>query len=110
MIDLHGRYDRVICLGCQAVSLRTDLAARLDELNPGFAESVGAVADIEIAPDADAVIETTAQFVVAACERCGGVLRRELVYLAENVPSERVARAYALVDAARALLVAGSLP
>ena len=110
MIDLHGRYDRVICLGCQAVSLRTDLAARLDELNPGFAECVGAVADIEIAPDADAVIETTAQFVVAACERCGGVLRRELVYLAENVPSERVARAYALVDAARALLVAGSLP
>ena len=108
VIDLHGRYDRVICLGCQAVSSRTDLAARLDELNPGFAESVGAVADIEIAPDADAVIETTAHFVIAACERCGGVLKPEIVYFGENVPPERVARAYALVDAAGALLVAGS--
>ena len=108
VIDLHGRYDRVICLTCQAVISRAELAGRLDALNPGFVESVGDVADIEIAPDADAVIEATAHFVVAACERCGGVLKPEIVYFGENVPRERVERAYAMVDGAEALLVAGS--
>ena len=108
VIDLHGRYDRVICLGCRTVVPRAELATRLDALNPGFAESVGAVADVEIAPDADAVIESTSHFVVAACDRCGGMLKPDIVYFGENVPRERVDRAYAMVDAAEALLVAGS--
>jgi NAD-dependent SIR2 family protein deacetylase len=108
VIDLHGRYDRVVCLDCGTVISRASLARRLDELNPGFVESVGAVADIEIAPDADAVIETTSHFVMAACEVCGGVLKPEIVYFGENVPKERVQRAYAMVDDAGALLVAGS--
>jgi NAD-dependent SIR2 family protein deacetylase len=108
VIDLHGRYDRVVCLDCGTVISRTVLARRLDALNPGFVESVGAVADIEIAPDADAVIETTSHFVVAPCEVCGGVLKPDIVYFGENVPKERVQRAYAMVDDAGALLVAGS--
>ena len=108
VIDLHGRYDRVVCLGCRAVVARSALAGRLEGLNPGFVESVGSVADIEIAPDADAVIETTSHFVVAPCERCGGLLKPDIVYFGENVPKERVERAYAMVDDADALLVAGS--
>jgi NAD-dependent SIR2 family protein deacetylase len=108
VIDLHGRYDRVVCLDCGTVISRAALAQRLDALNPGFVESVGSVADIEIAPDADAVIETTSHFVVAPCEVCGGVLKPDIVYFGENVPKERVQRAYAMVDDAGALLVAGS--
>jgi NAD-dependent SIR2 family protein deacetylase len=108
VIDLHGRYDRVICLSCGRVISRAHLAERLDALNPGFLESVGDVADIEIAPDADAVIESTAHFRPAPCEFCGGVLKPEIVYFGENVPRERVERAFALVDSAGALLVAGS--
>ncbi|GAA2720578.1 NAD-dependent protein deacetylase [Cellulomonas aerilata] len=108
VIDLHGRYDRVVCLSCGTVVPRAALARRLDALNPGFVESVGAVADIEIAPDADAVIETTAHFVIADCEACGGILKPDIVYFGENVPKERVQRAYAMVDDAGALLVVGS--
>ncbi|WP_369375724.1 Sir2 family NAD-dependent protein deacetylase [Promicromonospora sp. Populi] len=108
VIDLHGRYDRVICLSCGRVISRAHLAERLDALNPGFLESVGDVADIEIAPDADAVIESTAHFQPAPCEFCGGMLKPEIVYFGENVPRERVQRAFALVDGAGALLVAGS--
>jgi NAD-dependent SIR2 family protein deacetylase len=108
VIDLHGRYDRVVCLSCGTVVSRAALARRLDALNPGFVESVGAVADIEIAPDADAVIETTSHFVMADCDVCGGVLKPDIVYFGENVPKERVQRAYAMVDDAGALLVAGS--
>ena len=117
VIDLHGRYDRVICLRCGRVVPRAALAERLEALNPGFAERVGVVGDVEIAPDADAVVEQTADFRVQACWQpdpdggpgeCGGVLKPEIVYFGENVPPERVARAFALVDAADALLVAGS--
>lgn len=117
VIDLHGRYDRVICLRCRRVVSREQLAVRLEELNPGFVESIGSVEDVEIAPDADAVIERTQHFVVADCWQpdpdggpgpCGGMLKPEIVYFGETVPAPRVAEAYALVDEAEALLVAGS--
>lgn len=117
VIDLHGRYDRVVCLRCHRVVTRTALAERLEALNPGFAESVGAVGDVEIAPDADAVIEQTSHFVVAGCWQpdpdggdgpCGGMLKPDIVYFGETVPIERVTAAYAMVDEADALLVAGS--
>ncbi|GIG35854.1 NAD-dependent protein deacetylase [Cellulomonas pakistanensis] len=117
VIDLHGRYDRVICLRCHRTVTRAALAERLEAANPGFAESVGAVGDVEIAPDADAVIEQTSHFRVVDCwlpdpdggdGPCGGMLKPDIVYFGETVPAPRVAEAYALVDEADALLVAGS--
>ncbi|NED94159.1 NAD-dependent protein deacetylase [Phytoactinopolyspora alkaliphila] len=105
VIDLHGRYDRVICLTCRRVTSRSRLAQRLTALNPDFDVEVS---DAEIAPDADAVIAATAHFRVADCEWCGGVLKPDIVYFGENVPKPRVAEAYAMVDEAGALLVAGS--
>lgn len=105
VIDLHGRYDRVVCLSCHHVISRTELAQRLEDLNPRFADEV---ADVEIAPDADAVVERTSHFVVADCAVCGGMLKPDIVYFGETVPRERVERAYAMVDDGDALLVAGS--
>lgn len=105
IIDLHGRYDRVVCLSCHHVISRTELAQRLEDLNPHFADEV---ADVEIAPDADAVVERTSHFVVADCAVCGGMLKPDIVYFGETVPRERVERAYAMVDDGDALLVAGS--
>ena len=105
VIDLHGTYATVVCLGCGARGTRDELAVRLTALNPGFTEAVG---DIEVAPDADAVLATTVGFRVADCESCGGLLKPDIVYFGENVPRARVDEAYALVDATDALLVAGS--
>ena len=117
VIDLHGRYDEVRCLRCGALYTRDQVGDRLDELNPGFVERVGLVGDVEIAPDADAVIEQTADFVVTGCwaadpdggpRPCGGMLKPDIVYFGETVPPSRVQAAFALVDEADALLVAGS--
>lgn len=108
VVDLHGSFNRVICLGCGDVTPRASLDARLTALNPGFRESHGPVDDIEIAPDADAVIEATAGFVVAPCTRCGGILKPDIIFFGEQVPRSRVERAFALVDDADVLLVAGS--
>ncbi|WP_306366738.1 NAD-dependent protein deacetylase [Nocardiopsis sp. CC223A] len=105
VIDLHGRYDRVVCLGCAAVVPRDRLAERLTALNPGF---TGGVDDVEIAPDADAALSATEDFRVADCADCGGMLKPDIVYFGENVPPARVRRGYRLVEEAAALLVVGS--
>lgn len=105
VIDLHGRYDRIICLNCRRTISREHLADRLTALNPGFVDEVG---DVEIAPDADAVVSATEHFRVADCEYCGGMLKPDIVYFGENVPKDRVEASYRMVDDADALLVAGS--
>ncbi|TCK21197.1 NAD-dependent SIR2 family protein deacetylase [Pseudonocardia endophytica] len=110
VVDLHGRIDEVICLGCRRVGGRDDLQRRLTELNPGFTESVSA--EIESAPDGDAALEATDGFRIAACRACGGVLKPHVVFFGENVPRDRVAHCYAMVEELEpdtgALLVVGS--
>lgn len=106
VVHLHGRYDLVRCTSCGAMSTRADLDARLTALNPGW--ETATVADAEIAPDADAVLASTEGFVVADCDLCGGILRTDVVFFGDNVPAEKVAAGRAIVEAADALLVAGS--
>lgn len=105
VIDLHGRTDVVICLSCRTRISRAHMQVRLEVLNPDFTVDVE---DVEIAPDADAVLEASADFVIPPCEVCGGMLKPDVVYFGETVPRERVTRSYAMVDEADALLVAGT--
>ncbi|MEV8148918.1 Sir2 family NAD-dependent protein deacetylase [Arthrobacter sp. NPDC080073] len=111
VVDLHGRYDRVICLNGGHVFTRRLVASILEEINPGFLEAAQALGVVEMAPDADASVEDPElirSFVVAVCPVCGGTLKPDFVYFGENVPRDRVQRAYSMVDDAAALLVAGS--
>jgi NAD-dependent SIR2 family protein deacetylase len=106
VIDLHGTFDRVVCLQCASVFSRARIAEILEDLNPGYLERESDAGDV--APDADADVDDTGDFVMAPCPVCGGMLKPDFVYFGENVPKGRVADAYAMVDAAGALLVAGS--
>lgn len=106
VIDLHGRIGEVVCLDCRDITPRTRLQERLAALNPAYAGAD--TSTVQIAPDGDAVVDDCADFVLAACERCGGPLKPHVVFFGENVPKPRVARAIAEVDAAEALLVVGS--
>ena len=47
-------------------------------------------------------------FVAPHCERCGGLLKPDVVFFGENVPGERYEAARAALAEADALLVAGS--
>ncbi len=107
VVNLHGTYAEVICLDCGHTMARSRLAMQLEALNPGFAERAHSDG-LAVAPDADAVVAETSSFVVAACPSCGGMLKPNIVYFGENVPKDRVACAYSLIDCADALLVAGS--
>jgi NAD-dependent SIR2 family protein deacetylase len=108
VINLHGTYAEVVCLDCGHTMSRAALADLLEAANPGFLERAEAVGGIAVAPDADAVIGDTSTFRIVDCPVCGGMLKPDIVYFGESVPKERVERAFALVDAADALLVAGS--
>ena len=111
VVDLHGRFDQVVCLECRRTYSRQLLAGMLEELNPGFLEHASASGLVEMAPDADSTVEDQTlivSFVVAVCPACGGTLKPDFVYFGENVPKDRVARSYAMVDDSDALLVAGS--
>jgi NAD-dependent SIR2 family protein deacetylase len=103
LVELHGRVDRVVCLDCGDRTSRARLQRRLEALNPGWSQQ-----DVAIAPDGDAVLEATDQFVVASCERCGGRLKPDVVFFGENVPKSTVERCYGLTDEAEALVVLGS--
>jgi NAD-dependent SIR2 family protein deacetylase len=106
---LHGRIADVVCLGCRSRSRRSALARRLAELNPGWAERH---ADAASRPDGDVDLDDTADFRVPGCERCGGVLKPDVVFFGENVPRRRVDRCYAAVERLAevdgAMLVVGS--
>ncbi len=105
MVALHGRISEVVCLSCGGSMHRNAMQRLLGEVNPGWLEEhTTAVAR----PDGDVELEETELFVVPACAGCGGRLKPHVVFFGENVPRPRVDRCYAAVDAADALLVAGS--
>ena len=111
VVDLHGRFDQVLCTHCGTNYSRAFLAIILNELNPGFLEAVEAAGGVSAAPDADADLASEnliAQFNIAKCSLCGGLLKPDFVFFGENVPKDRVVRAFSMVDAAEALVVAGS--
>lgn len=104
VIPLHGSIADVICLVCGRRSPRAELQAELDELNPGWRERH---AHTELRPDGDADLEDTSDFVVPACQ-CGGIVKPDVVFFGEQVPRDRVAAGYQVVQQSPALLVAGS--
>jgi NAD-dependent SIR2 family protein deacetylase len=108
VINLHGTYAQVICLSCGESMTRAALADELEALNPGFTEHVGALGGLAVAPDADAAVADTASFRYLDCVSCGGMLKPDIVYFGESVPKDVVEQAISLIDAADALLVAGS--
>ncbi|MCQ9165287.1 NAD-dependent protein deacetylase [Arthrobacter sp. STN4] len=111
VVDLHGRFDKVACQQCGEVYSREFIAVVLAELNPGFLEAVAAAGGAAAGPDADADLDQEQLidgFRVARCPLCGGMLKPDFVFFGENVPRDRVVRAFAMVDSAASLLVAGS--
>lgn len=104
VIDLHGRLDEVVCLGCGSRTSREHVQTMMAALNPDW------TACAATAPDGDADIDARAidRFAPPRCERCGDLLKPDVVFFGENVPSARVDAARRTLTRADALLVAGS--
>jgi len=105
VVELHGSLHRVVCLNCGDQTRRTALERRLVAANRSWHAGVG-----QHRPDGDVELDESdiERFCLVDCAVCGGVLKPDVVFFGETVPAERVARCFALVEAASALLVLGS--
>ena len=105
VVDLHGRYDQVVCLDCHAGFTRAFVQQQLQDANPAMA---GVAA--RPLPDGDAQLEpeALAEFHIPWCVHCGGMLKPDVVFFGDGVPAARTADALASMEAADALLVIGS--
>lgn len=104
VVDLHGRLDVVVCLGCRHRTSRAALQEEMAAANPSWR------AEAPSAPDGDAQIDGAAveAFTPPRCRRCAGLLKPDVVFFGENVPRDRYEHACDGLARADALLVAGS--
>ena len=105
VIDLHGRLDEVVCLGCGAISRRSHMQTRLLAEN-----AMSAPVPAALAPDGDAEVEEqlTQTLRIPACEACGGVLKPHVVFFGGAVAKPIVAQINQQLGLVDALLVVGS--
>ncbi|GAB2832654.1 NAD-dependent protein deacetylase [Comamonas piscis] len=105
VVDLHGRLDLVVCMGCQHRMARADFQHQLLAANPGWQHL-----SAQAAPDGDADLAGIdfSEFQVPACPVCGGILKPDVVFYGENVPPARRQQAMDHLAASGALLVVGS--
>jgi NAD-dependent SIR2 family protein deacetylase len=104
VVELHGSMDRVVCLVCGQGFGRDSVAERLEAANPMITNPDA----VTIAPDGDAEVADIDHFAIPDCTVCGGMLKPNVVFFGELVPTTKFAQARALVHTADALLVAGS--
>lgn len=107
VLDLHGRIDKATCLDCGFSLARAGLQEMLTRLNP-TAVGIEPAGHAELRPDGDADVEVPDGFEIPSCPRCGGVWKPDVVFFGESVPPDRVDRAFSWLEAADALVVAGS--
>ena len=105
VVELHGDLATVVCLDCGDRTARDVLDTRLREANRHWQARV-----LGVHPDGDVDLaeDELDGFHTVDCLVCGGVLKPHVVFFGETVPADRVARCFALVEDAGALLVLGS--
>jgi NAD-dependent SIR2 family protein deacetylase len=106
VVELHGALAEVRCLGCRALHPRDEIQRRLAEANDAWLRDRAVMP----APDGDAEVsgDALAQFRVVDCAACGGVLQPNVVFFGDSVARPVVDAAFALLEGAEALLVAGT--
>jgi NAD-dependent SIR2 family protein deacetylase len=102
--ELHGRLDKVVCMSCRGLLDRSKMDLLIEEINPGIQKNVS----VEFTPDGDAEVEASVSFLVPQCPTCTGILKPDVVFFGESVPSERVVSTMEQLERSDALLVAGS--
>jgi NAD-dependent SIR2 family protein deacetylase len=105
IVELHGNLDNVVCLQCHDAIGREEHDARLSAANPHWhatGDTVNPDGDVDLS---QALVDG---FMIVDCDRCGGVLKPDVVFFGECVPRWRVDASYEIVAASKLLLVLGS--
>ena len=102
--ELHGRLDKVVCMSCRGLLDRSKMDVLIEQLNPGIQKD----GSVEFTPDGDAEVEASVNFQIPQCPSCLGILKPDVVFFGESVPTERVVSTMEQLERSDALLVAGS--
>lgn len=105
LTELHGSAHRVHCLSCDNRLPRTQLQEIIKRENPMWHSE-----SIEMAPDGDVQLteEQIKGFKVPSCDKCGGILKPEIIFFGDNVPRPTVDFVFGKVKECDRLLVLGS--
>ncbi len=105
LTELHGTVFSVICLDCHYMYPRPEIQEQI------FRENSGWVAQPQgFAPDADVFVdeELVKKFRPPMCQKCGGVLKPDVVFFGDSVPKSRVEEINKRLMESDACLVIGS--
>lgn len=83
--ELHGAYDRVVCLECGRLTPRAELEAVLTAANPDYPCETDP-ARVAITPEADRAAAEACDFEPPMCRECGGPLKPDIVFFGESLP------------------------
>lgn len=115
VIELHGSLARVRCLNCGTTITRDEMQAALLAANPSWEGQLPYPPDSphyrspeRLRPDGDAEVDDWSWVSVVSCHICGGMWKPDVVFFGESVPRQRSTDSFTMIDAADALLVAGS--
>ena len=105
VIDLHGRLDQVLCMDCGALYSRVEIQRWLSMNNPHLQETA-----VESAPDGDARVQDEAAHMlrIPSCQRCGGMLKPNVVFYGGSVRTQMVNELSRKLEQADAVLAIGS--
>ncbi|KAF7850228.1 hypothetical protein BT93_L5712 [Corymbia citriodora subsp. variegata] len=120
-LEIHGTVYTVICIDCgysfcrnlfqeELKALNPKWAAAIESLdhgNPGSDKSFG----MKQRPDGDIEIDEKfweEDYTIPTCQKCGGVLKPDVVFFGDNVPKDRADRAMEAARECDAFLVLGS--
>ncbi|MGD9606760.1 MAG: Sir2 family NAD-dependent protein deacetylase [Leucobacter sp.] len=108
LAELHGNGSVIRCVEHGHRWSRAEVLGWFDAANPGFAERN---AEAGMTPDGDADVGGASGLdgvAVPVCPACGALLRPDVVYFGEHVPTAVFDRAARIVAEASAVIVAGS--
>ncbi|MCK7676187.1 Sir2 family NAD-dependent protein deacetylase [Corynebacterium pygosceleis] len=111
VIGLHGDLSVVTCLRCGTREPRHELDHRLDAANPGYLERALTAGTGDVRPDGDIDLtpDVATHFRLVGCTSCGStLLKPDVVYFGEPVPTDRRDAVGRLIHDSRALIVMGS--
>ncbi|KAJ0973178.1 hypothetical protein J5N97_021137 [Dioscorea zingiberensis] len=120
-LELHGSVYSVVCLECSASICRNSFQEQVKALNPKWASAIENLESgnpgsdksfgMQQRPDGDIEIDEKfweENFDIPNCQRCGGLLKPDVVFFGDNVPKDRAVKAMEAAKDCDAFLVLGS--
>lgn len=105
VIDLHGRLDQAVCLGCNKITPRNQIQDWLETEN-SFVNELA----FELRPDGDASAEhyDLDSFLVPKCRDCDGIVKPNVVFFGGSVPKQTLENCIDWVEGSDSVLIVGT--